>query len=234
MNDMKKLFLLSAMLCALGMLTACKRGMPNVVCPTSQTSEPDKDTTAACTTTNADTWSNEWERLAEKMCGNDTLLPEEWAFFFENIDKADGEYSEGMGYCLYKSLQYPRFIENMELEGLAKLTPKRREQVLEKMMSMMSIDILAEKHTYTWAEFSEDFYIFKDSKAAKREFARIIEEKNPLPPYFDYCPKEEYHLIIKGALRYDKRNGGSLDSAIREYSNEIPVDSIEKWWYSGE
>ena len=131
-------------------------------------------------------------------------------------------------------MQYIRFLENMELEGLAKLSSERREQVLEKMMSMMSIDILAEKHTYTWAEFSEDFYIFKDSKAAKREFARIIEEKNPLPPYFDYCPKEEYHLIIKGALRYDKRNGGSLDSAIREYSNEIPVDSIEKWWYSGE
>ena len=165
---MKKLFLLSAMLCALGMLTACKRGMPN---------EPDKDTTAACSTTNADTWSNEWERLAEKMCGNDTLLPEEWAFFFENIDKADGEYSEGMGYCLYKSLQHLRFMENMELEGLAKLSLDRREQVLERMMSMMSIDIMAEKHTYTWAEFSKIFYIFKDSKAAKREFARIIEEK---------------------------------------------------------
>ena len=225
MTIMKKLFLLGAMVCALGMMTACKNGKLN---------EPDKDTTVACTTTNADTWSDEWERLAKKMCGNDTLLPEEWSFFFENIDKADGGYSEDMGYCLYKSMQHLKFLENMEQEGLAKLSSERREQVLERMMSMMSIDLMAEKHTYTWTEFSNNFYIFKGSKAAKREFERIIEEKNLLPPYFDYIPQEEYHLIIKGALRYDKRNGGCLDSAIREYSNEIPVDSIEKWWYSGE
>ena len=158
---MKKLLLLGAMVCALGMMTACKNGTLN---------EPDKDTTVACTTTKTDTWSDEWERLAKKMCGNDTLLPEEWSFFFENIDKADGGYSEDMGYCLYKSLQYPRFIENMEQEGLAKLSSERREQVLGRMMSMMSIDLMAEKHTYTWAEFSNNFYIFKGSKAAKREF----------------------------------------------------------------
>ena len=46
------------------------------------------------------------------------------------------------------------------------------------MISMMSIDIMAEKHTYTWAEFSYDYYIFEGSKAAEKEFERIIEEKN--------------------------------------------------------
>lgn len=228
MNNTRKTIILCTFLCALGMMAACKNGASN---------ESVNDTGEVCTTTDADTWIDEWVRLSEKMCGNDTLLPEEWAFFFENIDRADGEYSESMGNCLYKSMQHLRFLENMEMEGLAKLSPERREQVLEKIMSMMSIDIMVEEHTYTWAEFSDDFYIFKDSKAAKREYERIIDEKVSefLPPYFDYCPQEEYHLIIKGALKYDKRNGVSLDSAIREYSNElIPADSIKKWWYSGE
>ena len=94
-------FFISAILCALGAMTACKSGT---------TKKITSDTTAASTTTNDDTWREEWVRLSEKMCENDTLLPEEWSFFFENIDKADGEYSEGMGYCLYKSLQYIRFL----------------------------------------------------------------------------------------------------------------------------
>ena len=222
----KKIMFLCAALLSLGMMTACKNGASN---------ESVNDTGEVCTTTDADTWVDEWARLSEKMCGNDTLLPEEWSFFFENIDRADGEYSESMGYCLYKSLQHLRFLENMEKEGLAKLSPERREQVLEKMMSMMSIDIMAEKRIPSWSEFSDDFYIFKGSKAAKREFERIIDEIISLPPYFDYCPQEEYHLIIKGALKYDKSNGVSLDSAIQEYSNDlIPADSIKKWWYSGE
>lgn len=175
---MKKFLLACAALLALGLMTACKSGGVTTEADEATMSESVNDTTALCTTENADTWSDEWMRLSEKMCGNDTLLPEEWSFFFENIDKADGEYSEGMGYCLYKSMQYLRFLENMELEGLAKLSPERREQVLEKMISMMSIDIVAEKHTYTWAEFSDDFYIFEGSKAAEREFERIIEEKS--------------------------------------------------------
>ena len=65
----------------------------------------------------------------------------------------------------------------MELEGLSKLSPERKEQVLEKMMSMMSLEIMAEEHTYTWAEFSDDLYIFKGSKAAEKELERINEEK---------------------------------------------------------
>lgn len=53
-----------------------------------------------------------------------------------------------------------------------------------------------------------------------------------LPTHFDFIPREEYHLLIKGALRYDKKNGISLDSAIREYYDDdiMPVDSIKKWW----
>ncbi len=130
-------------------------------------------TEAATDTFNVD----EWERLAGKMRGGDTLLAEEWSFFFQNINKADGGYSEDMGYSLYKSIKRKGFLENMELEGLAKLSPERREQVLASMIEMMSIDIIADEHTYTWAEFSDDLSVFKGSRAAEKAFERINKEK---------------------------------------------------------
>ena len=166
---MKKVFLTLAVLCAVAMMAGCKGGAAN---------ESTIDTTVAVTTTDTDTFNvDEWERLAEKMRGNDTLLPEEWSFLFQNIDKADGGYSEDMGYSLYKSMQYIRFLENMELEGLDKLSPERREQVLASMIEMMSIDIMADEHTYTWAEFSDDLYVFRGSQAAEKAFERINKEK---------------------------------------------------------
>lgn len=165
----KKVFLTLAVLCAVAMMAGCKGGAAN---------ESTIDTTVAVTTTDTDTFNvDEWERLAEKMRGNDTLLPEEWSFLFQNIDKADGGYSEDMGYSLYKSMQYIRFLENMELEGLDKLSPERREQVLASMIEMMSIDIMADEHTYTWAEFSDDLYVFRGSQAAEKAFERINKEK---------------------------------------------------------
>ena len=173
---MKKAFLTLAVLCAVAMMAGCKGG--------GAPAEPDEAgmprelaertaTEAATDTFNVD----EWERLAGKMRGGDTLLPEEWSFLFQNIDKADGGYSEDMGYSLYKSIKRKGFLENMELEGLDKLSPERREQVLASMIDLMSIDIMADEHTYTWAEFSDDFYVFKGSRAAERALERINKEK---------------------------------------------------------
>ena len=173
---MKKAFLTLAVLCAVAMMAGCKGG--------GAPAEPDEAgmprelaertaTEAATDTLNVD----EWERLAEKMRGNDTLPPEEWSFLFQNIDKADGGYSEDMGYSLYKSIKRKGFLENMELEGLDKLSPERREQVLASMIEMMSIDIMADEHTYTWAEFSDDLYVFRGSRAAEKAFERINKEK---------------------------------------------------------
>lgn len=164
---MKKVFLTLAMLCAVAMMVGCKGGGTPAKLDESTATE------AATDTFNVD----EWERLAEKMRGGDTLLPEEWSFLFQNIDKADGGYSEDMGYSLYKSMQYIRFLENMELEGLDKLSPERREQVLASMIELMSIDIMADEHTYTWAEFSDDLYVFRGSQAAEKAFERINKEK---------------------------------------------------------
>lgn len=162
----------------LAMMAGCKGGGTPAELDEATATETAADTTAVWQKANTDTLNvDEWERLAEKMRGGDTLLPEEWSFLFQNIDKADGGYSEDMGYSLYKSMQYIRFLENMELEGLDKLSPERREQVLASMIEMMSIDIMADEHTYTWTEFSDDFYVFKGSRAAEKALERINKEK---------------------------------------------------------
>lgn len=164
---MKKTFLTLAVLCAVAMMAGCKGG------GTPAELDEATATEAATDTLNVD----EWERLAGKMRGGDTLLPEEWSFFFQNIDKADGGYSEDMGYSLYESIRRTGFLKNMEQEGLDKLSPERREQVLASMIEMMSIDIMADEHTYTWAEFSDDLYVFRGSLAAEKAFERINKEK---------------------------------------------------------
>ena len=175
---MKKVFLALAVLCAVGMMAGCKGGGAPAELDEATATEAATDTAAVWQATDTDTFNvDEWERLAEKMRGGDTLLPEEWAFLFQNIDKADGGYSEDMGYSLYKSIKRKGFLENMEQEGLDKLSPERREQVLASMIEMMSIDIIADVYTYTWAEFSGDLYVFRGSRAAEKAFERINKEK---------------------------------------------------------
>ena len=175
---MKKAFLALAVLCAVGMMAGCKGGGTPAELDEATATEAATDTAAVWQATDTDTFNvDEWERLAEKMRGNDTLLPEEWSFLFQNIDKADGEYSEDMGYSLYESIKRKGFLENMEQEGLDKLSPERREQVLASMIEMMSIDIIADEYPYTWAEFSDDLSVFKGSRTAEKAFERINKEK---------------------------------------------------------
>ena len=175
---MKKTKMICTAVVVLAMMAGCKGGGTPAELDEATATETAADTTAVCQKANTDTLNvDEWERLAEKMRGGDTLLPEEWSFLFQNNDKADGGYSEDMGYSLYKSMQYIRFLKNMELEGLDKLSPERREQVLAWMIELMSIDIMADEHTYTWTEFSDDFYVFRGSRAAEKAFERINKEK---------------------------------------------------------
>lgn len=175
---MKKAFFILAALCAVAMMAGCKGGGTHAELDESMATEAATDTAAVWQATDTDTFNvDEWERLAEKMRGNDTLLPEEWSFLFQNIDKADGGYSEDMGHSLYKNVQYARFLENMKMEGLDKLSPERREQVLASMIEMMSIYIIADVYTYTWAEFSGDLYVFRGSQAAEKAFERIKREE---------------------------------------------------------
>ncbi len=175
-------FFTLAVLCAVGMMAGCKGGGTPAEPDEATATEAATDTAAVWQATDTDTFNvDEWERLAGKMRGGDTLLPEEWSFLFQNIDKADGEYSEDMGYSLYESIRRTGFLKNMELEGLVKLSPERREQVLAWMIELMSIDIMADEHTYTWAEFSDDFYVFRGSRAAEKVFEWINKEKEEEP-----------------------------------------------------
>ena len=175
---MKKAFLTLAVLCAVAMMSGCKGGGTSAKLDESTATEAATDTAAVWQATDTDTFNvDEWERLAGKMRGGDTLLAEEWSFLFQNIDKADGGYSEDMGYSLYESIRHTGFLKNMEQEGLDKLSPERREQVLASMIELMSIDIMADEHTYTWAEFSDDLYVFRGSQAAEKAFERINKEK---------------------------------------------------------
>ena len=51
-----------------------------------------------------------------------------------------------------------------------------------------------------------------------------------LPMSFDFMPREAYLDLVKSAVRYDRDHDSiTLDSAI-EYYNDVPKDSIEKWW----
>ena len=175
---MKKVFLTLALLGTVAMMAGCKGGGTSAGLDEAMATEAATDTAAVWQATDTDTFNvDEWERLAEKMRGGDTLLPEEWSFFFQNINKADGEYSEGMGYSLYESIRHTGFLKNMEQEGLDKLSPERREQALAWMIELMSIDIMADEHTYTWAEFSDDLSVFRGSQAAEKAFERINKEK---------------------------------------------------------
>ena len=178
LSKVHRTFFTFAVLCAVAMMAGCKGGGTPAEPDEATATEAATDTAAVWQATDTNTFNvDEWERLAEKMRGGDTLLPEEWSFLFQNIYKADGGYSEDMGYSLYKSIRHTGFLKNMEQEGLDKLSPERREQVLASMIELMSIDIMADEHTYTWTEFSDDLYVFKGSRAAEKAFERINKEK---------------------------------------------------------
>ena len=166
---MKKAFLTLAVLCGIGLMTGCKNGTagenPNdTLQPANEvvSNEPPREII----------W-DELERLTDKIYAGDTLLPEEWSFFFEHFDTLDGGPAEATGCALYRALAEPWYREHMEREGLAHLSPEKREHVLETMMHLMSIDIMGDAYTFTWDEFTTQFPVFEGSKAAEKALEEI-------------------------------------------------------------
>ncbi len=130
--------------------------------------------TDANTTTKMESWDgDEWERLSKKISDGDLLVAEEWAFIFDNIEKADGGYSEDMGYALFKSLKGNIWYNNQLASSLNTLEPAKREVILCRMIDLMSIDLEAEGKTYTWLEFVDLFPIFLGSSAAESQLEQI-------------------------------------------------------------
>lgn len=170
------------MLCGIGLMAGCKSGAADENTSTNDTMQPADKTVVAEQPTETGygpVW-DELERLTYKIAAGDTLLPEEWSFFFEHIDTFDGYLAEVIGAALYNTLESDWYCEHLEQEGLIKLSPEKREHVLEQMMYLMSIDIVADTHTYTWTDFQYDFYVFYGSKAAEKVFEEINEEKKEM------------------------------------------------------
>jgi len=78
---------------------------------------------------------------------------------------------------LYEVLTKPSYSKHVAQEGLAHLSPEKREHVLEKMIYLMFIDIMLDAHTYTWDEFTMQYPIFEGSKAAEKALGEINEIK---------------------------------------------------------
>ena len=180
---MKKAFLALAVLCGIGLMTGCKNGTAGE--NQNDTLQPANEVVSNESTTKT-IW-DELERLTDKIYASDTLLPEEWSFFFEHFDTLWGSPAEATGHALYGVLTELWYSEHMEREGLAHLSPEKREHVLESMMYLMDIDIMEDAHTYTWDEFTTQFPVFEGSKAAEK----ALEEINKWKEEINYWKKEE-------------------------------------------
>ena len=177
---MRKAILTLAVLCGIGLTAGCKSSTTNE--ETNDTMQPTNETVIAEPQTETGygpVW-DELERLTYKIAAGDTLLPEEWSFFFEHIDTFDGGLAEEIGYALYRTLNELWYSEHVAREGLAHLSPVKREYVLGQMIVLMSIDILADKHTFTWDAFQIRFPIFEGSKAAENALEEINKEKKEM------------------------------------------------------
>ncbi|MBO4308166.1 MAG: hypothetical protein J5848_07655 [Bacteroidales bacterium] len=167
---MKRFVLLCGVSLVLTVMTACKSR-------TAMYTYIDTDVVIA--SDYYDTWdSDEWERLSVKIQNGDLLVPDEWYFIFENIDRSDGYLSEGMGNSLFKSLKGNLWYNEQLASNLNTLAYEEREKVLYEMMILMSIDIAAEEKRYTWLEFVEQFPSFIGSPAAKEALDEIYDNRD--------------------------------------------------------
>ena len=149
---MKKLFLLGAIVCVLGMMTACKSG------PAS-----DIATTAEIT----------WTTIEDKLA-NEIPLDENDCLFILTDTTLDDGHSEGIGNYLFNFLcGYPK-SNNLFTNAQKNFSSEEGDQKLINLMDLMSIDIvLAEYENYE--EFLGDFPMYRDCKGAEENFKSILD-----------------------------------------------------------
>ena len=179
MPQMNKTALLTALAFALAAMTACNgvtadkdiadtaafgeaAGNAVVVSDTAQPSSSDADTT----------W-DELERLTDEIYDGHPLEPTEWTFIFDHIDRFDGYLAEGFGYAIYNQLvNCPGYNEQIT-SVLNTLPPLKREHVLNRLVGLMSVDILLEDEKYTWAQFVNKVPVFSGSVAAEKALTQV-------------------------------------------------------------
>jgi hypothetical protein len=147
---MKKLFLLSAIVCVLGMMSACKSG-----------------TASDSATTDEITWTTIENKLANKI-----PLDENDCLFILTDTTLDDGHSEGIGNYLFNFLcGYPK-SNRLFIDARKDFTKEEGDKKLLGLMDLMSIDIvLAEYGNYE--EFLGDFPMFKGCKGAEKLFDAI-------------------------------------------------------------
>lgn len=160
---MKRLIIIAALLCVVGALTACRST---------------NDSTPEATAEKTSTWDGDaFERTTDKILAGEQLTPEEWQFLFDNIEYADGCYSEGIGSALYTSLKDNALYNSQLAANLNLLPPERQEHILEIMMVCMSIDLMCDEEHYSWPQFVEKFPAYNGHDALEEVMEGIYDEE---------------------------------------------------------
>jgi len=147
---MKKAIITLAMLCVLGMMTACKSG-----------------TASNYATTDEITWATIEDKLA-----NEIPLDENDCLFILTDTTLDEDHSEGVGNYLFNYLcGYPK-SNKLFTNAQKNYSSEESDMKLISLMDLMSIDIaLAEYENYE--EFLGDFPMFEGCKGAEEKFKSI-------------------------------------------------------------
>ena len=149
---MKKIFLFGAMVCALGIMAACKSG-----------------TASDTATTDEITWTTIEDKLA-----NEIPLDENDCLFILADTTLDDGHSEGIGNYLFNFLcGYPK-SNKLFTNAQKNFSSEEGDQKLISLMNLMSIDIaLAEYENYE--EFLADFPMYRACKGAEENFKSILD-----------------------------------------------------------
>ena len=147
---MKKIFLFGAMVCALGMMAACKSG-----------------TASDSATTDEITWTTIEDKLA-----NEIPLDENDCLFILTDTTLDDGHSEGISNLLFNFLcGYPK-SNRLFIDARKDFTKEEGDKKLLGLMNLMSIDIVLAKYE-NHEEFLGDFPMFKECKDAEELFNAI-------------------------------------------------------------
>ncbi|MBP5535357.1 MAG: hypothetical protein J6X62_01050 [Bacteroidales bacterium] len=153
---MKKALLLGALICAIGMLAACKSGTANE---------------AAVNTIDTDELT--WASIDEKLSSGAFPAEAECMFILSDTTLDEG-HSEGVGNNLFNLLRGNQEANELFSSSLKGITSEERGKSLSSLMSLMSIDIaLAEYGQYE--DFLIDFPLFRGCAEAEDEFNLIKE-----------------------------------------------------------
>lgn len=149
---MKKVIIILAVLCSIGLMAACKSG-----------------TASDTVTTDEITWTTIEDKLDDGI-----PLDEADCLFILTDTTLDDGHSEGIGNYLFNFLCGHPKSNKLFTNARKDFTKEEGDKKMLGLMNLMSIDIvLAEYENYE--EFLGDFPMFKGCKGAEEKFKSIID-----------------------------------------------------------